>query len=144
MNEKTPPLIVRNAGLVLLWPYLNSLFSVTGLLANDQFKGREEAVLAIYMLHYLATGSKSSEEQDLFIPKVMTGWDPESEVPSKITPEDSILTECDSLLAACINNWSVLKSTSPDGLREAFLKRSALIERKDYGWYFELERSVLE
>ncbi len=140
MNNKTNSLIVRNAGVVLVWPFFDKLFSLTGLLNNNQFKCRDEAALAIYMLHYLATGNKSSDEQDLFIPKVLVGWDTELEVPSKIDPGDSILTECDQLLTSLIKHWSALKSTSPEGLRETFLTRSALIERKDDGWYFIFER----
>jgi hypothetical protein len=141
MNNKTNSLIVINAGLVLVWPFLERLFSFAGLLNdNNQFKGREEAALAIYMLHYLATGNKTSIEQDLFIPKVLVGWDTELEVPSKVDPGDSILTECDQLLAAIIMHWSALKSTSPDSVRETFLSRSALVEKKDDGWYFIFER----
>ncbi len=140
MNNKSQSLIVKNAGLVLVCPFLDKLFSFAGLLTNNKFKSADEAALAIYMLHYLATGDKNSVEQDLTIPKILVGWDSDLVVPSEINPGDSLYKECDNLLSAIIMHWSVLKGTSPGGLREAFLARSAQIERKDDGWYFVIER----
>jgi hypothetical protein len=47
--------------------------------------------------------------------------------------------EADELLRSVIEHWSVLKNTSIDGLREAFLQRIGLLEKQDNGWILRVE-----
>ena len=74
----------------------------------------------------------------------MTGFNLELNTPADIVLEESIINECDKLLRAVIRNWSVLKSTSPNGLRQTFLQRSALIKQQDNEWNFMFERKGVD
>jgi hypothetical protein len=132
--------IANNAGLVLLWPFLGSLFFELGLVEDKRFKGIENATLAIYILNFLATGIRNVSENELLIPKIMIGWDTEKLIPSDIILSDDICNECDHLMKTFIKHWSVLKSASLNGLREGFLQRLAFIEKKDDGWHLKFER----
>ena len=51
---------------------------------------------------------------------------------------------CDSLLAALIDNWPMLKGSSVAALQETFLQRDGRISRTDSGWKLEVERKVLD
>lgn len=137
-------LLVTNAGLVLLWPYFSALFSEFHLLENNKFKGQEEANQALYMLHYLATGSRQAEEHELFVPKILSAYDLETAVPEPIELNEDVYKECDQLLKIAIKNWAVLKSTSPAGLRQTFLQRSALTYFKDDAWHFMFEKKGVD
>jgi len=136
--------IANNAGLVLLWPFLDSLFFKLGLLEKNRFKGMEDATLAIYILNFLATGIRNVREHELLIPKIMIGWDTVTVIPSNIILTDNICNECDHFMKTFIKHWTVLKSTSPDGLREGFLQRIAFIEKKDDGLHFKFDRREID
>jgi len=137
-------LFPENSGLVLLWPYLQTLFSRFHLMKEDQFRGIEEKTRALYMLHYLATGTLNAEEHQLLVPKILIAYDLDLPVPLYCELDDTVREECDQLLENLTKHWSALKSTSPGGLRRTFLQRHALIKFKDYGWHFIFERQGVD
>jgi len=47
-------------------------------------------------------------------------------------------------LIAVINHWEVLKNTSADGLREAFLQRRGKLSRVDGGWLMQVEQRAID
>ena len=137
-------IFITNSGLILLWPYLHALFSEFHLIKESNFKGLKEKTSALFMLHYLATGIRKAEEHELLVPKILTDYDHELAVPADVILEDTVYDECDKLLNTFIKQWAILKSTSPDGLRQTFLQRKALIKTKEDGWHFMFERMGLD
>ncbi len=114
---------VAHAGLILLHPYLQYFFMELGLLNGSRFKDDRSREVAIHLLHYLATGKEYGADFDLLFEKYLCGMD-KSEITYRYTAiSEQMKNEATSLLTSVIRNWPVLKSTSPDGLRELFLQR---------------------
>ena len=52
----------------------------------------------------------------------------------------------DGLIKAAIGYWTVLKNTSPEGLRETFLRRSGKLSNRaeGEGWRLQIERKTVD
>jgi hypothetical protein len=130
---------VASAGLVLLHPFLPALLQHTGLREGDAIPWRS-LPRAAALLHYLATGREELLEMELGMAKLLLGLSPHASLPVA----EGLLglpdrEECEALLRSVIGHWSVLKSTSPDGLRDAFLRRPGLLYHDDAGWTLRVE-----
>ena len=127
---------VANAGLVLLWPFLNMLFDRLGYLEQRRFKSPALAERATHLLQFLAAGEENFPEYELVLNKLLCGIETAQPVARavQLTPEERGLGE--DLLRAVLQRWEVLKNTSVAGLRETFLRRGG---RLDY----HTERVVL-
>ena len=132
------------AGLVLLHPFLSSLFAVLNLLQNKQFINLQAQEKAINILYYLATGNTVAEEYELIIPKILCGF-PIENIITKNTDLSAVeMEEADGLLTAVIAQWSILKNTSPTGLREGFLKRNGKVFTKNTELYIQVETGSID
>lgn len=142
VSEDLYPLLVQQAGLVLLHPFLARFFEI----CRVKETGREElrpASLprAAALLHLLATGREELYEYELGLIKILLGLDPGTALPvcsGLLNAEDR--DEAETLLQSAIEHWSALKSTSPQGLRSAFIERHGLLRRDDGDWKLNLER----
>lgn len=120
---------VDHAGLVLLHPFLYTLFSGLELLdGSQQFRDEQSQTKAVHLLAFLASGKMFSAEPVLPFCKFLCGMPLRSAI-----QKDRLLTkdeteECGQLLEAVIRHWSALKNTSPAGLREAFLERKGKLD----------------
>ena len=123
-------LFVDNAGLIILWPFLSTLFKLTGLKDDKNFKDEICQNRAIQLLQYAATGHCSHDETNLTINKVLCGLD--LNAPLIKTAELTIAEKelVDSLLKEVIRQWSILRDTSINGLREIFLQRKGSLMQK--------------
>ncbi|MBA1443749.1 MAG: contractile injection system tape measure protein [Chromatiales bacterium] len=118
---------VESAGIILLSPFLLPLFEGTGLVVDKSFVDAQARHRAVYLLEYLVWEENQHVEYDLALEKCLCGF-PTEEPLISYSPIDEQKSECDILLKATINHWKALKSTSPDGLREAFLQREGRLE----------------
>jgi hypothetical protein len=48
------------------------------------------------------------------------------------------------MMRAVIAQWSILKSTSPDGLRQGFLQRGGKLQTKNEQLYIEIEKNTID
>lgn len=125
---KPPPsVLIQNAGLVLLHPFLIHFFRNTGLLDHKTFVSVPAQERAVLLLQYLVTGQASAPEQELMLNKLMCGLPAELEVPFSIAPSALEKKEAATLLGSVISHWTVLKRTSPVTLRQTFLQREGLL-----------------
>lgn len=122
---------VSNAGSVLLWPYLPQFFGALGLVSANRFIDDATAERAVFLLHYLVSGTEKVQEYELMLNKIICGMDKSVPVKPclKITKVEK--AECESLLQAVILNWPAIKNVSIQGLRSMFLKREGLIHNRD-------------
>lgn len=137
-------LFVQHAGLILVHPFLRSLFSLCGLLAEKQFASAACQEKAIYLLHYIATGRVTAEEHELVIPKILCNYPIEEPVNTDTILTTNELQEADDMIRAAIAQWSILKSTSPDGLRQGFLQRNGKLQTKNEQLYIEIEKNTID
>lgn len=136
-EAETEPIYIRNAGLVLLHPFLQMLLEELGLAKDGQLTKPERAV---QVLQWLSVG-KAGAEWELPLNKLLCGMLPEAVVSTKIRLSKREREECKRLLEAAINHWTVLGDTSPAGLQGTFLCRDGKLTRKhDGGWLLQVEQ----
>jgi hypothetical protein len=133
-----------NAGVVLLHPFLTQFFKNLQLLEKGNFKDISSHQKALYLLHYLATENSKPQEHELLIAKVLCSWPLEEPVGNLVNLTQEELNESNELLLSAIQQWSILKSTSPDGLREGFLQRKGKLFRKNDTLVLQVERGPID
>ncbi len=123
LEPGTNEVLVSNAGLILLHPFLKYFFIELGIVdENGQFFENKKNI-AVQALHYLATASENVYESSLVFEKFICAVPLKNSLPKKSILTKKIKEESENLLTATIKNWPELKSTSADGLRELFIQR---------------------
>lgn len=136
-EAETEPIYIRNAGLVLLHPFLQMLLEELGLAKDGQVTKQERAV---QVLHWLSVG-RAGAEWELPLNKLLCGLPPEAVVSTKIRLTKREQDECKRLLEAAIRHWSKLGDTSPAGLQGTFLCRDGKLSQKpDGSWCLQVEQ----
>lgn len=141
ITEDESAIYIANSGLILLAPFLPVFFQRMGLLDKDSITDYPEAVL---LLHYLATGRTTAAEYEAVLPKILCGLEPEVPLNLQYAWQDDWTAECTDLLLSVIEYWSILKDTSPDGLREAFLQRNGKLTKSERGWLLQVEQQAYD
>lgn len=146
---ETPPnaqegFYLNNAGLVLLHPFLSTLFKKLELVGGVDFETPASRQRAVCILHFLATGQSQTPEYQLILPKFLCGIPFNVPLDHTIRLTTTETDEAENMLQAAIEHWSALGSTSPDGLREGFLQREGKLSKTDAGWILEVERKTLD
>ena len=131
---------VDNAGLVIVWPYLNHFFKALALLEKNDFVDDRSQARAIYLLQYLTTGEEDFPEYVLPLNKLLCGWDIRRPLEREYRLSELEKSEARKLLEAVVNHWSALKQTSVDGLRTSFLQRNAVLVETMRHWLLRVER----
>lgn len=133
-KDEEEGLMIAAAGMVILHPFLEELFSSNGLLNKNTWSSDAAWSRAVKYLAYLSYGNENAPEYDLVFHKTLVGMDVETALAADLplTPEE--IASCDELLQAIITHWKALRNTSPDGLREAFLQREGKISLADKGY----------
>ena len=135
---------VENAGMVLAATYLPRLFAMLGLLEKSAFKDAEAAERAVHLLQYLVEERTDRPEYLLVLNKILCGVQTGMPIIREIEASAAEKETIDGLLAAVIQHWGALGSTSVSGLREAFLQRSGRLRLKDDAWYLEVEQKAYD
>jgi hypothetical protein len=133
-------LMVENAGLVLLWPFLSRFFAEAGLLEDGAFPSAAAAERAVLLLHLAATGQHETPEPSLVVNKLLCGFDLEEPVAGGFTPTERELREIGELHDSVLQAWSALGATSATGLQASFLQREGVLSRQELGWNLKVVR----
>lgn len=137
--------LTRWGGLVLLGPYLPSLFNEAGYLNEENtFKNKEAAFRAVFLLHYICTGKTKAPEYALPLHKLLCGLPFNKSIPKSIRLTKKEKQEADDLLDAMAEQWSSLRSPFGDAIRQNFMQRTGIIERKDNSWLVRIQRTSLD
>ncbi len=144
MLEKDDCIELNNAGLVLLWPYLEMFFRELGLVEDKAFRNEQSRWKAVQLLHFLVFAEEEAEEHRWALNKILCGMDVSEFVPAKFELNDREEHECLNLLEAVIRNWNALKNTSAQGLQEAFLRRYGLLKPEQNAHLVEIERNSID
>ncbi len=130
---------VENAGLVVLWPFIEHLFERLGLVTERRFRGAEASRRAVGLLQHLATGEREPVEYQLPLAKALCGAGGVFEFGPPVTDEEA--EECENLLAAAIGHAPILGEMSVDGFRGSFLIRKGTLGVRDGAWLLRVERA---
>ncbi|NVO10580.1 MAG: hypothetical protein HXX16_11505 [Bacteroidales bacterium] len=136
--------LIKNAGLVLVWPFLVMFFERLNLIKDKKFINDEAGYRAIHFLQYLATEQEETPENDLLFNKLLCGVDIYAPIPLSFSISENEKEECNALLQSLIENWKVLKNTSIQTLRVTFLQREGLLCKQSGGWKLNIERTTID
>ena len=137
-------LYLSHVGLILIHPFLPSLFRRLDLLQEKAFLNLKLKERAIYLLHYAVTGLQNAKEYELVIPKIICDYPIKRSIPIEADLTISEREEVDAMLEACIANWEILKSTSIEGLRETFLQRPGKVVYNKDKITFQVEKGAVD
>ena len=135
---------VLNAGIVLLHPFLTRFFRNLQMMNGESFTNVFSHQKALYLLHYLSTGNVNPEEHELVVAKVLCSFPLDEPVNNTIEISIEERQEADSLLISAVGQWEVLKSTSPDGLREGFLQRNGKLFTEKGQLHLQVESNSID
>ncbi|MEO8517033.1 MAG: contractile injection system tape measure protein [Flavobacterium sp.] len=133
--KSVPSLYIKNAGLIILHPFLKTLFEQLDLCENDNWKNKISQHKAILLTQYLIIGKKKIQESDLVLNKILCGLpiDEVINIKLRITTEEK--EKCHSLLKAVLEYWRTMSSSSVEALQENFLKREGKLEAEKENTY---------
>ena len=135
---------IKNAGIVIVWPYLDRFFQMLEMTEKGAFKTEGDAVRATHLIQYLVTGSNETPEHELLLNKILCGIKLATPVPLQIELTDKEKETSDLMLKGVMQNWEKLKSSSIDAMREGFFVRQGFIEEKDDFWELEVEKKTID
>ena len=135
---------IHNAGLILLWPFLNRFLVTIALVEKSIFLDIISAQKAVLLLQFLVDNSTAISEHNLPLNKILCGIDLLEPIDTNLEITELERAECEKLLSAVIQNWSILKNTSVEGLRKAFLQRNGILRIRDGSWLLQVERETYD
>jgi hypothetical protein len=141
-EKETGEIAVNNAGLVLLHPFLKQFFIKNKIADKLGVIDKNKYSLAVQSLHFLATGNENIFEGNLIFEKFLCGIPLSLSIQKKSLLNDNIKEEALTLLKELIKNWTALKKTSPEGLRQMFLQRDGKLIHKNQKYKLIVERKV--
>lgn len=117
---------VDNAGLVLIHPFLKSLFENCKLLNKDNTINDPE--VAAHLLHYAATGKEQDYENAMVFEKFLCNIPIAEPIERNITLSEEMKKEAFTMLRAVLSNWNIMKKSSAELLQNEFLQRSGKLD----------------
>lgn len=133
---------IKKAGLIILHPFFNKFFKKLDLLEDNGWVKTDKLDVAVQSLHYLATGDEIFFEGNVIFEKYLCGAPLEIPIPIESLLTEYIKNETIILLKETIKNWSALKNTSPDGLRQMFIHRDGKLYKKENSNKLIVERKA--
>uniref|UniRef100_UPI001E5EE916 contractile injection system tape measure protein n=1 Tax=Photorhabdus aegyptia TaxID=2805098 RepID=UPI001E5EE916 len=113
---------VSNAGILVLWPMLPSLFNQFGLLEKQKFVHRQAQFSAVNFLDYLIWGNEKIQTERNILNNVLCGLTADEIIQlTPIEPEKQLII--DQWLDVIISQLSGWKKLSRDDARQLFLQR---------------------
>ena len=136
---------IKNAGLVILHPFLQYLFEDLKMTSELEFVDDFQRHQAALLLQFLVMGKTVFEEHELLLNKILCNIPLDEPMESHLILTKKQRTESEQLLSAAIQHWSALKNTSPDGLRNTFLQREGKIIQKENGdWLLQVQSTGVD
>jgi hypothetical protein len=120
----TSQITISNSGIVLVGPYLKTLFSHLGLLDENDFKNLDSQKKAILLLNYIVSGKKEVKgEDELALFKILCNLNPLEEIQIDSILEENEALLVDSMMTSILKQWNTLSTSTVEGFRENFLMR---------------------
>lgn len=135
---------IHNAGLVIMWPFLNYYFGQLQLLKDGDFISPEKRAHAIQLLHYISTGNEVYPEQQLALNKIMCGMPLAHPFYGESEISENEKTETETLITTVIQKWEAIGRISVRGFRESFLMREGRLRLTDSGWMLKVNRNAYD
>lgn len=135
---------IKNAGIVIVWPFLTRFFESLNLAKGTSFNNEESKIKAILILQYLADGKTHWNEHELFINKIICGYPLSKTIPTDLELTEEIKEQSELLFGSIIEYWDKLKNTSAAGVQSGFIQREGKLEMSDNHWKLTVKRETLD
>lgn len=135
---------IENAGLVLVHPFLSTLFDRTGLVKNGEFVNDEAKFRAPHLLQYLVNYEQATPEHALLLNKILCGIEYQEALTLGVVLTELEMDTANELLYVVTQQWEKLKNTSITGLQESFLQRSGSLCLSSEGWTLVVENKAFD
>lgn len=134
---------IKNAGIVLLTPFLASYLDKLQLLSEDKKKflsgGHQQR--AMHLLQYLVDGQINHKEFELTLMKIICGFQINEVVENDLFEPSSVETEvAEDLIKHVVQLWSKIGESSITGFRGNFLIRDGLIAESENEFILRIEK----
>jgi Contractile injection system tape measure protein len=146
-SSKTPleeSILVHNAGLIILAPYLPRYFSTLGMLEKQQFVDAAAAERGVQLLQYLASRQTTTPEHLLVLNKILCGLPIEQPLNLGIALSEEELNLSEQLLNSVLQNWKSMQQSSIKNLQGAFLLREGLLRETEEKWKLHVEKKAYD
>lgn len=140
MSDAPSALYLGNAGLVLLWPFIQRFADRLGLLEQGRWRSDEAAARTAVLLQCVATGDVEPPEFQLPLNKLLCGLALDHPVLLDQPLNSDEQAECETLLRAVIAAAPILREMSSAGFRSGFLQRDGQLSGRDGHWLLRVER----
>lgn len=132
---------VKNAGLVLIWPFFKTLFNFCEYLdPKGDFKNSEMRERAALLMQYIAVKSTVIEEPYLTLNKILVGLSLDRPIAHEIILTEKEKDVADGLLLNVIKQWPSFNHSSPDHLRGSFIIRDGILTFRGGQWVLQVEK----
>lgn len=144
-QQDTGDYFIKNAGLVIIAPYLPSLFKELGLSDGKTFVSEEARERSVLLIQFLATGNEEGAgEHEMIFNKILCGFDRSTPLTLPFLLSEREREECQNLLQAVADNWPALRGTSGAGMRDAFFMRDGILQQQSNGWDLRIEKTTID
>ncbi|MBL8350886.1 MAG: hypothetical protein JNL87_11275 [Burkholderiaceae bacterium] len=140
-------LYVPNAGLVLLWPFIQRFADRLGLLRPGKpvrWRDAAAARRAAVLLHCAISGDPEPPEFQLLLPKLLCGLPLDEPLQPVEAPSTDEQAECEAMLVAVIAQAPILRQMSVAGFRASFGLREGQLSSRDGHPLLRVERQAYD
>ena len=130
---------IRNAGLVILHPFLSTYFNRLAMLDKGDFISENMRHRAVHLLQYLAFGTETNEEHELVLNKILCNIPVGEPIIPAIELTEHEKTVSSELLNAVIVQWDKLKNSSAGSLQASFIQRDGALHKVEENWNLKVE-----
>ncbi|PQQ23928.1 contractile injection system tape measure protein [Photorhabdus hindustanensis] len=122
LSEQTLPYQVNNAGILILWPMLSTLFNQLNLLEGQRFIHRQAQFSAINFFNYLIWGNEEIQVEPNILNNILCGLMVNESIElAPVEPEKQLII--DQWLDAIISQLPGWKKLTRNDARQLFLQR---------------------
>lgn len=139
-EHRESEIYINNAGLVLIAPFLPSLLERAGYIGDKAFVDRAMAEKAVLLLQDVVyPTAEAHAEFELPLNKILCGLSVTHPVNFQDHTDQDARAEADDLVSAVLEQTTAFRNISPEGFRNAFLRREGVLT--DHGNHLLLKVS---
>lgn len=139
-EDKETIFFIENAGLVILHPFLEPLFTSVEYFNGKKFHDYDSHRKAVLLSQFLVTGETEIPEHQLVLNKIICGYPLHDPVDFILELTEKEKEEINGLLQSVLKYWTALKTTSAEGLQQSFLQREGKLTDKEDYWLLQVEQ----
>ena len=132
---------IQNAGLILIHPFIKTLFEHCELL-DPKTQQLTDPELCAHLLHYIATGKTNAPEYDMIFEKFLCNIPMHQTINRHIKLSRKHKTQAKNVIESVQHNWAPMKKSSAALLQNEFFQRPGKLTITDSDYTLIVERKT--